>query len=119
MDLEAMLQAARAEPVPEALMARVVADAARVQAGFAAPARKAVRSAMPPARPGLLRRLVQAAGGATACAGLATATLAGLWIGLSQPDALTPVSEHLWPAASGETVELIPSLEEVLSYAEG
>jgi len=119
MDLDAMLRAARAAPVPDALMARVLADGARVQAGFARPSRAAMRPRLPVVRPGPVRRLVRAAGGGAACAGLVTATLAGLWIGLSQSDALSPVSQHLWPDIAGETVELIPSLDEVLSYAEG
>jgi hypothetical protein len=121
-DLDAMLRAARAEPVPDALMARVLADAAQVQAGFAAapvPARPAMRPRVAVPRPGPLRRLVRAAGGGAACAGLATAALAGLWVGLAQPAILSPVSLHLWPDAAAESVDLIPSFDEVLGYAEG
>lgn len=122
-DLDAMLRAsARDMPVPDALMARVLADAARVQAERApssAPARSAMRPQIAMPRAGLARRLVRAAGGGATFLGLVTATLAGLSVGLVQPSALSPVSRHLWPDLAGESVELIPSFDEVLSYAEG
>ncbi len=123
LDLDAILEAsADGAPVPDALMARVLADAARVQAGFApsrVPPRPAMRPRLRAGGRGLAGRLVRAAGGGGACVGLAMATLAGLWVGLTQPAALSPVSQHLWSATAGESVELIPSIDEVLSYAEG
>lgn len=120
-DLQAMLREARTEAVPEALMARVLADADRVQSGRTSPTpgRRAMRPRVMVAGPGGLRRAIRAAGGGMALAGLATAALSGLWIGLTQPATLSPVSLHLWPEAAGAAVELIPSLDEVLSYAEG
>lgn len=115
--LDALLREAREDAVPEALMARVLADAARVQAGRV-PARPAMRPRPLAGRPGMLRRMIRASGGGLALGGLAAA-LSGLWFGLTQPAALSPVSLHLWPDDAGTTVELIPSLDEVLSYAEG
>ena len=80
---------ARDVPDPSAdLIARVLADADSVQAGFAtpAPARRAV-----PERVGLGARLfgfVAALGGAPVMAGLAVAMVTGVWIGANPPTAL-------------------------------
>lgn len=117
--LDAILREAREDAVPEALMARVLADAARVQAERAppVPARPAMRSRLPTGGQAVLRRMIRAAGGGMALG--AAAALSGLWFGLTQPAALSPVSQHLWPDDAADTVELIPSLEEVLRYAEG
>jgi len=92
-ELERMFAAARGPaPVPDTLMARVLADAAQVQAARAAvPARRAA--------PGRWQRLVWALGGHGALAGLAAAGLAGVWIGFAQPVGLPYLTE---------TVELIP-----------
>lgn len=84
-DLDALFEAARAHsPAPsEAFLARVVADAAAVDAARRQSAAQA--AAQPGARRGLRDRL-QAIGGWPALAGLATATVAGLWIGYAAPD---------------------------------
>ncbi|WP_093996181.1 hypothetical protein [Octadecabacter ascidiaceicola] len=50
--------------------------------------------------------ILEAIGGWTAFGGLATATVAGLWIGISPPAALTDLSAGLW----GATIE-VPLLE--------
>ena len=50
--------------------------------------------------------ILDAIGGWTAFGGLATATVAGLWIGVSPPAALTELSVGLW----GTTIE-VPLLE--------
>jgi hypothetical protein len=120
-EFDALLREARDDAVPEALMARVLADAAGLQAERVPPVplRPAMRPRVPSGGHGVLRRMIRAAGGGIAVGGLATAALSGLWFGLTQPATLAPVSQHLWPDEAGTTVELIPSLEEVLSYAEG
>lgn len=77
-DLEVFFEAARAEPVPsDDLVARVLADAARLQADqtVIVPA---------PARPGWL----EAIGGWLTVSGLAGACAAGLALGIVLPTAL-------------------------------
>lgn len=113
-DLDALFAAVRQmQPAPApGLVARVIADADRVQAGFAVPARPAAG----------LRAWLAAVGGAlgggAAVAGIATAALAGFWIGIAQPDMLGAVGAPL-RMAPDESVDLIPDLDEVLADAEG
>ncbi|MDH3262385.1 MAG: dihydroorotate dehydrogenase [Paracoccaceae bacterium] len=83
--LEEALGLARAEaarPAPEAFLARVLADAARE-----APPAPAQARAAPP-RLGRLAAALAALGGWPALGGLATAGVAGLWLGLSPPAAV-------------------------------
>ncbi len=77
-NLQAFFDAAREQPAPtsEALLARVLKDALSVQ-----DATETVRSEVP--KVGLLAGLWAALGGWPAMTGLATATVAGLWIGVS------------------------------------
>lgn len=76
-DLEDLFAQARAAPpaLPEALMARVLADAQAVQ-----PASSAGRAARDGLR-GWLRRL----GGAPGLSGLVAATCVGFWLGVAPP----------------------------------
>ena len=85
--LDTVLSEAMAEEpeVSDALMARVLADADRVQAALQA--RDAV-PARPRGRGGRLRAIVAALGGWGAMGGLLTATVAGFWIGAFPPAAL-------------------------------
>lgn len=78
--LDALFAEARADdPVPtDALLARIAADAAMVQ-----PAAERVQAAP---RRGWLRQMVDGIGGWPALGGLVTATAAGVYIGISQPD---------------------------------
>lgn len=80
VSVDAMLAAAKAAPpaVPDALMARVLADADALQPRPAAPA----------VAPGLWIRLSDAFGGWQGMGGLVAATCAGIWIGWSPPTAL-------------------------------
>lgn len=96
--LEEALALARAEaarPAPDALMARVLADAARV----AHPARTAGR------RQGRLAASLAALGGWPALGGLATAGMAGLWLGLSPPAAVEDLGG--WLGAEGASADLL------------
>jgi hypothetical protein len=77
-----LARAEAAKPAPEALMARILADAAREAVPLAPPA----RAAQP--RIGRLAALFAALGGWPAVGGLATAGVAGLWLGLSPPAAV-------------------------------
>jgi hypothetical protein len=108
-DLDDLFAAARAAaPAPSAaLLARIEADARHHLP------RPAARPARAPQ--GLLGRLVRAVGGPAGAAGLATASLAGLWIGIAQPQGLTTLTEGLTAGlgatAALDSVELIPALD--------
>ncbi|MGR3455111.1 hypothetical protein [Pseudooceanicola sp.] len=79
--LDALLAEARDTPdhLPDALMARMLADAEAAQDARA----QAVAPA--PQRRGRLARAFAGIGGWPALAGFATATVAGIWIGISPP----------------------------------
>lgn len=109
-DLDRMLAGLRgAGPVPsDALMARIVADAAAVQPG----PRRIV-----PARRGLWAGLAAALGGGGVLAGLATAAAAGLFIGLAAPTSADVVSAAFW--GEGTSLDLIPDFEGVADDVDG
>ncbi len=76
-------------PTPsDSLLARVMADATAVQAGFA-PAPVAAR----PRGMGLWRELLRALGGWPAMGGLATAAVAGVWLGAFPPSFLPDATD--------------------------
>ncbi|RYH11631.1 hypothetical protein [Tropicimonas sp. IMCC6043] len=98
------LRAAREEPSPE-LLARVLAD------GYAEQdARTAVAPAAPAPRRGWLRNLIDMIGGWPALAGLATATLAGVWIGYNPPAAFDSLTLALLNESYGYDVGLSASI---------
>jgi anti-sigma factor RsiW len=99
-DLFAQVRAG-VEPVPDALLARVLADAdaAMPRAAALHPASAAARPG-----PGWLGALVALLGGRSAVAGMAAAGLAGVWIGFAQPVAL-PFDSY----GAAETVTLYPA----------
>lgn len=85
--LEDLFATARTEaqtPLSDDLSARLAVQAAQVQAGLI----RQREAATPLAR---LRQIWRELGGWTATAGLATATVAGLWIGGASPDVLNTV----------------------------
>lgn len=107
-DLDALLSDLRSHP-PEAdarLLARIVDDAQAVQSS-----RRSVRAVVPTREPAL-RRWISALGGSVALAGLGTAAMAGLWIGMAQPASLIDVTDQLSAALGREAaldyVELFP-----------
>jgi hypothetical protein len=107
-DLDALLSDLRADP-PKAdarLLARIVDDAQALQLSRL-PVRPVARE-----RGGVLRRRIAALGGSMALAGLGTAAMAGLWIGVAQPASLIHVTDQLAVAfgreAEPDYVELIP-----------
>ena len=101
------------DPVPSAaLMARVLADATRLQPALAAPPRR-------PAVRGFFASLIAAIGGGGALAGLATATATGLWIGVAQPAPFAVLTGAIWAGPEDVSVDLIPDLEGMLSDADG
>lgn len=109
-DLDGLFADARAaapQP-PAALSARVLADAAQ-----SLPRPELV--ARPAPRPGFWARLGVALGGGGALAGMATATLAGFWIGFSQPLDLSILGGLLGPEAA--EIELMPGIDALLEEA--
>lgn len=88
---------------PPALIAQVLADAYAAQPVQAATAPRVQRH--------LWAKLAAVFGGSVALGGLATAMLAGLWIGFAQPAPVTALSDALWQSEPLDLVELIPSLD--------
>ena len=108
-DLEHLFATARAgRPGPSAgLTARIIADADAVQAGF-----------KPDPFPAGRRRWsgwITAMGGNGVLAGLATAALAGLWLGFAQPAPVLTLTLTMREAFAADAdpwaIELIPSLD--------
>lgn len=110
-DLDLLFAAARAEgPRPSAaLQARVIADA---ESGLSA--RVAVAPVSRP-RPGLWSGLAALFGGSGVLAGMATATIAGFWIGFAQPVQLGTMSAVL-TGVSAE-MDMMPGLDALLDEA--
>lgn len=108
-DLDALLaKAARTRPaLPEALQARILADAAALQPRPPAAAR-AVRQ-------GWLATLADILGGSGALAGMAAAALAGLYIGVSQPAPLTALTSALWNETPLDSLDLLPGVDALLA----
>lgn len=100
-DLDDLLAAARTHaPSPSpALLARILTDAEREQD-------------RPQPRPAPRRRwtrlLPLVLGSVGATAGMATAALAGVWIGYAQPETLTTVTSALW---ADQRVDLLPTYD--------
>lgn len=105
------LLAKTAAPVPsEALMARVMADADAVLAERRA-------GPTPAAAPqGWFKGALQAIGGWPALAGLATATMAGIWIGFAQPGALGTVADGVLATSSDYDLgDFMPGFDNLLA----
>lgn len=108
-ELELFFDVARAEtPVPsQDVLARILADADKMMpvAPVQAPARA----------PGLWAGLLAAVGGWPAVAGMATATVAGVWIGFAQPDGVGDLATGILPdMIAYEVVDLFPSYDGLL-----
>jgi hypothetical protein len=113
-DLDLIFAAARTPGVPsDRLMARVLADADAAQPrGAAAVAQEFAVRGPEPARRGLLASIFAAMGGGAVVAGLASAVVAGLFIGYSGPvttDWLAGI------VSSGAQVEMISASDLFLS----
>ncbi|WP_241557828.1 dihydroorotate dehydrogenase [Falsirhodobacter deserti] len=101
-DLDDLFATARQRP-PEpsaGLLARVLHDAEGVQDAQARPLRSPYRRRH--------RLLALVLGSAGAAAGMATAAVAGVWIGFAQPEAVSSVTAA-WLA--DERVDLIPNYD--------
>ncbi len=109
-DLDDLLAgASRASMQPsDALVARVLADAAalQVQAG------PVVVAAEP--RGGWLAGLAACFGGAGSLVGVGSAAVVGLFFGFVQPDGMGAVAD-MWAGASVDQVDLMPQLDVLLA----
>jgi hypothetical protein len=112
--LEALFADARAAPsLPsDDFMARLVAQA---EAAQPTPKGVADATAQPRPRLGLWPRLVALLGGTAAVAGLGTAAMAGLVIGYVQPDPLLTLADGFGVEMSGDSLDLLPGFDTLLS----
>lgn len=103
-----LAQARGVAPAPsDALVARVLGDAAAVRAEVAATA--------PAARPSLWTRAMDAIGGWPSLSGLAAATVAGVWIGAAPPATVSDLTAGL----VGDEVSVSLFSEDILLAAGG
>jgi hypothetical protein len=107
---ELFAEARATAPQPSAaLLARIEADAAS--------ARPAGAPARPVSRPsgGALARWLAGLGGGAALAGLASAAVAGIWLGVAQPAPVSAITGRVAEAFGQDSafdyVELIPSFD--------
>lgn len=115
-ELEGLFAAARAQtPVPSAdLMARILADAEAQAVPEPAPATGG-RTGGRPVRPtrGFWAALVAGLGGWPVLAGMATATVAGVWLGFATPEALDTMAGGILMPGQTETgyqlEDMVPS----------
>lgn len=110
-DLETYFAAERdvtSQPSVE-LMARIMADS-RTHAQTHSPAARAALTPRPAVRRGMFASLLDAVGGWPSLAGMATATVAGVWIGFSQPAGLDLVADQLLGTSDTTyLVDLVPA----------
>lgn len=110
VELDALFSAekeASLEPSPE-FLARIIDDAVQVQSEFQSGAVEPVASNS------FWQALVAAVGGWATVAGLATATVAGVWIGMSPPSGLETLTETVLGASLGYS-DYLPNLDSVLT----
>lgn len=105
-DLDALLAGARDEgPLPsDALIARVMADAVALQ-----PRPGQGVSWEKPVGARWLDRLAALFGGGGALAGVSLALMAGVFIGISQPEPVVALTQAFWDETQSETVDLFPA----------
>lgn len=102
-------QARENPPVADSdFMARILADAVALQ-----PVPRPIVAA--PARRSLWSRLITMLGGAAVIAGLGSAAMAGLVIGYVQPAPLTNLADSFGIVEAGDSVELLPGLDGLLT----
>lgn len=103
MDLDTLLRAARRSEIPgDDLVARVLADAASVQADRATSMATSTAPGAPVQRGGWFSGVVQAIGGWPAVSGMTAAALTGLAVGFGAPDLVDSWSGgHIWTLSGG------------------
>ena len=109
-DLFATAAAQNAADVPsDALMARVLADAARAQQ------RPEITPVFTPARVGLWPGLAALFGGGGVLASVAMAAVAGLYLGFAQPPVMLQVTDAVIGNSGLESVDLMPGVDALFS----
>ncbi len=101
--------------VPAGLTARILADAATVQAMGRTNAQAAPASPSPAATAdmnSLWRRIAEAVGGGRVIAGLGTAALAGIALGFLQPAPIEGLTGTVWGQDVDIAVDLLPGTDE-------
>lgn len=111
-DLDALFAAARRSEVPpsDALMARVLADAAGLQ-----PEPAPIVQVVPPRKTGVWGGLSALFGGGGVLAGLGTVAMAGFYIGFAQPDTVMMLADGFIAGSSVEAVDLMPGVDALLT----
>lgn len=97
-------------PVPNALMARILADAAREQP-------RAAQFVQPAAAGGfdLWGMIAALFGGRGVVAGLASVACAGIYLGAAQPSALMDLTATLGGVAAVDQLDFMPSIDVLLA----
>ncbi len=112
-DLDTLLRArAKAVDVPDALMARILADAAREQPRPFAFAPRAPVAAEPM---GLWQAITALFGGGGVLAGLASVACAGLYLGAVQPSTISDLALALNGASAVDQLDFMPSIDTLLA----
>ncbi len=96
-ELFAQARASTVEPSPD-FMARLMADIDVVQTELQAEPEAPTESV------GLLRGIWDMLGGWAGSGSLAAAAVAGLWVGIAQPDSLQSVTDTLWSDSESVSV---------------
>ena len=110
-DLDALFAASRGgdHPPSDALMARVLADAAMAQPK-AAPIVRLV-----PGKAGVWAGLAALFGGSGVLAGVGSVAMAAFFIGLVQPAPVMALTDALIAGSSAEAVDLMPGVDALLT----
>ncbi len=110
-DLDTLFAAARGADVPptDALMARVLADAERLQPRAAAMPRAEAQAT------GFWAGVSALFGGGGVLAGLGSVAMAGFYLGLVQPAPVLALSQMLLAGSSVEAVDLMPGIDALLT----
>lgn len=96
-----------AAQLPVGFMARVQADAARVQAEWQDEAMRAAREVRVP----IWRQFLTLLGGAPALGGLMAACATGIWLGAAPPQGFDPLA---FVVSSSETLTMYSSLQDTV-----
>jgi hypothetical protein len=97
--------------VPDALMARILADAAAVQ-DVGQPAHAPMVHGP---QGSLWARIAAAVGGGKGLAGLGTAALVGIVLGFLQPAPIADLSSTVWGQTVDVSVDLLPDADDFLA----
>ena len=93
-----------------ALMARVYADALRLQ-----PAALPIAKVNSARHPGWWAALVDMLGGRRGLAGLGTAAVAGVMLGFVQPSSILALAESFFAVSTIDEVDLMPGVDAILT----